>query len=319
MRIRKAASFILNKAFPAQMEKRRHRIDFNNTRNIRNRYLTRLQARTTYSQEQWTELVKEDFFRTFGTELNLVSPQTFSEKIQWRKLYDNNMSYSKLTDKYTVREWIRGKIGEQYLIPLLGVWERAEDIDFDTLPKQFVLKTNNASGTNIIVRDKKELNINETREMLNYWLQLPFWAASGEEHYKAISPKILAETLISMADSEDLPDYKFFCFHGEPCYCQIDVDRYHGHKRVIMSMDWQQEEWSMDEFLRYKGTIEKPLNFEKMIELARKLSEGFSFVRVDLYNVNGTIYFGEMTFTPGSGLEHISPPDYDLILGQKWL
>jgi len=318
MRIKKAVSFILNKAFPGQMEERRHRIELKKTRDTRRQYLSRLQARATYSQGQWTELVKEEFHQTFGTELDLMNPQTFSEKVQWRKLYDHNMIYSTLTDKYAVREWIRNKIGEEYLIPLLGVWERAEDIDFDTLPDQFVLKTNNASSTNIIVRDKKQLQASEVRETLNYWLQLPFWAVSGEQHYKAIPPKILAESLISVTDSEDLPDYKFFCFHGEPCYCQIDVDRYHGHKRVIMSMDWQREEWSMDEFLRYNGTVEKPLNFEKMTELARKLSEDFSFVRVDLYNVHGTIYFGEMTFTPGSGLEHISPVEYDLILGQKW-
>lgn len=269
------------------------------------------------------ELMKYDadlYAKRHGELLNWDNLQTYSEKMQWEKLFDHDERKVVCADKYRVREWVKEKIGEEYLIPLLGVWDRAEDIDFDKLPNQFVLKTNCSSGDVIIVRDKSKLTSNDIkgyRKKLDYYLDMKFGFNTCELHYNDMIPKIVAEAFIS-SPGNDLPDYKFLCFDGKPYFCWVDIDRYHGHKRNVYDMNWNLQDWHQYSYEISKEGVDKPDNFDKMAEIATILSKGFSHVRVDLYDVNGKIYFGEMTFTNSSGFEKIEPKSADYMLGDLW-
>ena len=307
MTYRHFAGQILRKLFTYRMTVRDHKIK-----------LERVQPNVHLTREQWIDEIKEQYKDKTGHELDLEHPKRYTEKIQWRKLYDNDPLYSVLADKYAVREWVKEKIGEEYLIPLLGVWDKAEDIDFSLLPDSFVLKTNNAYNTNIIVRNKKDIKKKYVIEQLNHWLAFPFWAKSGQFHYKDIPPRIIAEKFMHCEGMDDLVDYKFLCFHGKPYCCTVEVDRYHGHKQLVYDSDWNPQGWRINEFEAYNGSMEKPAQLEAMLALVETLCEGFSHVRVDLYLVDQKIYFGEMTFTPGSGFVSIIPDEYDYILGEQW-
>lgn len=314
MSLRDSKDRILRKLFPVHMKLR-------DEKRIHKEKLERIEANVHLTREQWIKIIKKQYKDRIGHELDLDNPKRFTEKIQWRKLNDNNPLYSTLSDKYAVREWVKELIGEEYLIPLLGVWDRAEEIDFDKLHDSFVLKTNNACGSNIIVRDKKDINKKLIIEQMNFWLDYPFWAVLGEFHYKDIQPKIIAEKFMQCEGADDISDYKFFCFHGKPYCCQVDVNRYHGHKRIIYDLDWNPQNWTFNirKADMYSGSLEKPSQFDKMISLVEKLCEGFSFVRVDLYVIQNNIYFGEMTFTPGGGQAPVFPDEYDYILGEQWI
>lgn len=252
-----------------------------------------------------------------GEKLNLKNPQKYTEKMQYSKLYCSTLLKAKLTDKYLVREWVKEKIGTDYLIPLLGVWNDFSEIDFNQLPNQFVLKTNHGSGTNIIVKDKNQFNYEESKKIIDKWMKTNFAYAGLELHYKDIQPKIIAEKYITDSTGQ-LNDYKFLCFDGEVFYCWVDVGRQTKHYRNVYDLDWQLQPWNQYTYDNSPNEIKKPENFEKMINLAKKLSQGFSHVRVDLYNVNGKIYFGEMTFTNGAGYELIYPEKYNYMLGELW-
>lgn len=299
---------ILRKLFPYRMSIRKHK-----------KRLEHIQPSIHLTKEQWIEKIKEQYKAKTGRVPDLDHPKRYTEKIQWRKLYDNNHMYSILADKYAVREWVKKKIGEEYLIPLLGVWDRAEDIDFDQLPDSFVLKTNNAYNTNIIVRNKEDINKRLIIEQLNHWLAFPFWAELGEFHYKDIPPKIIAEKFMQCEGTDDLTDYKFLCFHGKPYCCTVELDRFHGHKQLVYDADWKPHGWRINHFAASSDSIEKPAQYEKMLAMVKTLCEGFSHVRVDLYLIQQKIYFGEMTFTPGSGYVSIVPDEYDFILGEQWI
>lgn len=255
-----------------------------------------------------------------GRELNVDDPKRFTDKLIWRILNYDHPVYSRLSDKYMVREWVARKIGEEYLIPLLGVWDKFDEIDFDALPDAFVLKTNHASGTNIIVKDKKALNRKTAKAWMDTWMKYPFCIFGYEAHYDRIRPKIIAEELMKPEDgADDIQDYKFLCFDGQPYYCWVDVDRWHGHKRNLYDMEWNLQEWICNaDFPPVGRTIEKPGNFDVMIELVRKLSAGFAQVRVDLYNIGEKIYFGEMTFTSAAGMARCEPEEMDYFVGNLW-
>ena len=256
-----------------------------------------------------------------GYPLDWNNLKTYSEKMQWEKLFNSEDPRKVLcSDKYRVREWVSEKIGEQYLIPLLGVWDRPDEIEFDKLPEQFVLKTNCGSGDIVIVKNRNKLSkwdIKGIRTKLDYFQKMKFGYNTCELHYNYIAPKVIAEQFIDCS-YEDLPDYKFLCFNGEPYFCWVDVDRYHKHKRNVYNLDWELQEWNQYRYGNAERTVEKPENFDRMIELARELAAGFSHVRVDLYNIDGKIYFGEMTFTNSSGFEPIVPDGADRMLGDLW-
>lgn len=257
--------------------------------------------------------LKKWYKRETGKTLDLDNPRTYNEKIQWLKLYDSTPVKTMLADKYLVRDWVKETIGEEYLIPLLGVWDRAEDIDFESLPDQFVLKTNHGSGWNIIVCNKSDLCIPEIRKKLNDWLHTNYAFCFGLElHYKDISPRIVAEQYINAGKTP--PDYKFLCFNGKVKYIWVDTGRFTDHKRDIFNTDWSLLPFSI-EYPNTHLVIERPQNLEKMISLAEQLSADFVHVRVDFYDLNDKIYFGEMTFTPLSGAGLILPQAFDRLMG----
>lgn len=234
-----------------------------------------------------------------GCFLDLENPRDFNSKIQWLKLFDSTPLKTQLADKYLVRDWVAKKIGEKYLIPLLGVWDSFDEIKFSELPNQFVLKANHASGYNIIVKDKLDLNVEEAKEKFDTWMQRDFlW--SYELHYMNIPKKIIAEKY--MADFEgDIYDYRFFCFNGKPEYIWVDVGSgTDHHKRNIYDMAWNLQDYKVN-YPQFDHEVAKPETLDEMIKCASVLSEGFAFVRVDFYSVNGNVYFGEMTFTPQGG------------------
>ena len=250
-----------------------------------------------------------------GKQLNLDEPETFNEKIQWLKLYNAIPIKTRLADKYLVRDWIKEKIGEQYLIPLLGVYERFEDINFDELPNKFVIKCNHGCGWNIIVDDKGKLDLDDAKKKIDEWLEKNFAFRSCELHYCNIPPRIVIEKYLD-AISNSLYDYRFFCFNGK--VEQIWLDIYSGtpeHKRKIYDRNWQELNVTVH-WPKIEEDVPKPSNLDKMIELSEKLSDGFALVRVDLYRMDdGTIYFGEMTFTSMSGTGPFQPPSEDKRLG----
>lgn len=241
--------------------------------------------------------------RVTGKYLNLDNPRTFNEKIQWLKLYDSIPIKTRLADKYLVREWVKEKIGEQYLIPLLGVYDKFEEIDFDKLPNQFVIKCNHGCAYNIIVKDKSKLDLAEAKAKLDKWMRENFAFKAGYElHYRDIKPKIIIEKFIENKGTDDLYDYKFWCFNGKLAYIQFLSERnLSGLKMAFYDRKWNKQTFVYSHPLD-KKTIKKPDNLDEMIQLAEALSKGFPCVRVDFYRLNdGTIYFGEMTFTSASG------------------
>ncbi|WP_180956127.1 ATP-grasp fold amidoligase family protein [Brachyspira pilosicoli] len=262
------------------------------------------------------ELIKKQFKNSLGYDLNLDNPQTFNEKIQWLKLYNHDPLITKCADKYLAREYIKEKIGEEYLIPLLGVWDKAEDINFDSLPNQFVLKVNWGWGQNIIVKDKTKLNIEEVKNKLNNWLEplSNHYYHNFEWGYKNIPSKIICEKYIEQLDGQ-VYDYKVFCFYGDPKYIQLDMDRFIEHKRCIYDINWEKMDiiYAHDVYNKY---IDKPKYLNNIIDISKKLSSIFLFVRIDFFVIENNIFVGELTFSPENGNGKFIPEEWDYKWGQ---
>lgn len=253
------------------------------------------------------------YYLRMRKKLNLKHPVTFSEKLQWLKLYNRRQEYTMMVDKVAVKEYVAKVIGEEYIIPTLGIWNNPDEIDFDKLPEQFVLKCNHNSGLGMcICRDKNKLDISKVRAELRKGLRQDYYLTGREWPYKNVKRKIIAEEFISTEKDMDLMDYKFFCFNGEPYYCQVISDR-----EKLMSIDFFDKDWNHQDFHEPKEypfaskEIVRPKNFELMWNLARKLALDIPFVRVDFYNLNGQIYFGEITFFPTSGMGGFEPEEWD--------
>ncbi len=261
--------------------------------------------------------LKRWFRKCNGRELHLDPPVTWCDKINWIKLYGVTPEMTLLSDKYMVREWVKEKIGEEYLIPLLGVWDRFEEIDFDTLPDRFVLKTNHACKTNLIVLDRSQFDRKSAAKDFRRWMMFDFSFRFGfQMQYQGIKRKIIAEEFLDN-NGADLYDYKFHCFNGKPVSCEYIGGRSGETRLAFFDMDWKLLPYRTATYPVYEELPEKPLNYEKMAELAAVLSEGFPYVRVDLYHLNdGQIKFGEMTFTPSSGQCTWVPEGTDEMLGK---
>lgn len=232
-------------------------------------------------------------------------PKSFYDKIFWLSCNTDTTIWSLLADKYRVREFVTEKIGEKYLPTLYGVYDSVEEIDYSKLPKSFVIKTNNGCASNFLVRDKENTDLAKISKELNYWLKFPYGELTGQRHYSRIEPKIIAEEFMFQKDNPKaaLIDYKFYCFDGKPMYCNVLSERVfntHHFRKHMYDMDWK----PIPSFFAEKGRellkeIDKPKTFEEMKKVAAILAEGFKYVRVDLYEINGEIKFGEMTFMPG--------------------
>lgn len=262
--------------------------------------------------------IKIQYSNYFGETLNLKSPKSFNEKLQWLKLYNRNPEYTQMVDKYEVRDYITDKIGNDYLIPLYGIWNNFDEIDFNALPNQFVLKTTHDSGGVIICKDKEQFDFEAAKRNINYWFSRNYYKIGREWPYKNVKPRIIAEKYMVDESGSELKDYKIFCFSGDPKLIQVDFNRFVAHKRNLYTKDWD----LVDVAFEYKSDptkhIEKPLNLEKMLELAHTLSEGIPFLRVDLYSIYDKIYFGELTLYPESGYGHFHPKSFDLEMG-SWM
>lgn len=263
--------------------------------------------------EKYEEELKLWYERIVKEPLNLENPQTFNEKLQWLKLYDSTPLKTRLADKYLVRDWVKERIGEEYLVPLLGVWDSFDEIDFDQLPDQFALKANHGSGWNVIVKDKSKLDRRDAREKFSRWMQKNYAFNYGFElHYLNIKPKIIAEKYIENIDQ--VYDYKVLCFDGEPKFIWVDSDRFTDHHRTFYTLEWEKMPVEHNYPAEPKG-IAKPKNLDKMIQFARQLSQGFAHARVDFYEVEDQLYFGEITFTSGSGTERTTPRSFEKEMG----
>ena len=254
-----------------------------------------------------------------GKKLNLKNPQTFNEKLQWLKLYDRNPLYTKLVDKYEVRKYIADIIGEEYLIPLISIYNSIEEINWNSLPNKFVLKCTHGSGANIICSDKSKLDIEDAKIKLKKWMQRNWYWYGREWPYKNVKPRIICEKYMVDESGIELKDYKFMCFNGEVKCSFVCSNR---NSPNGLNVDFYDMDWNLMPFERHysnSGTkIPKPKNFEKMVGFAEKLSKNIPFVRVDFYETYGQLYFGELTFYPGSGFEEFTPEKYDYVLG-SWL
>lgn len=254
-----------------------------------------------------------------GYKLNLKNPEKFNEKLQWLKLYNRNPLYTKLVDKNDVREFIKEKIGEEYLIPQIGLYNTVSEINFQKLPKKFVLKCTHDSGGIVICKDKDKLDLEKAKNKLEKHMKNNYFYWGREWPYKNVKPRIVCEEFIEDGKNEDLIDYKFMCFNGKVKCSFVCLNR---NSKEGLNVDFYDREWNKMPFERhYKNssiTIEKPKQYEKMIELSEKLAKDFPFVRVDFYEVKEKIYFGELTFFPGSGFEEFRPEQYDKVLGD-WL
>lgn len=265
------------------------------------------------------QYIKIAFKILMGKSLNLNNPQTYSEKLQWIKLHDRRPEYTMMVDKYAVKEYVARTIGEQYVIPTLGVWNHFDDINFNMLPKQFVLKCTHDSGGLVICKDKKKLNKEKAKRKIEECLKHNFYYGQREWPYKNVPHRIIAEAYMEDTKTKELRDYKFFAFNGDVKALFIATDR--GSKEET-KFDFFDADYNHLPFTNGHPNAdalpEKPACFEKMKELASKLSEGIPQVRVDLYEVDGKVYFGEMTFFHWSGFKPFEPELWDYKFGE-WI
>lgn len=256
------------------------------------------------------------YFKHFRRFINFNNPKTFNEKIQWRKLNYRNEEYTKLVDKYRVKQYITKLIGEEYVIPTLGVWNNVDDIDFKSLPEKFVLKCNNDSGGIVICKNKKDFDEAKAKSFLKERLKNNGYWYGREWPYKNVKPCIIAEKYMEDSISKDIKDYKFFCFNGSMEFFDIDIDRFIEHRANYYDRNGN--------FLPFGKTycppdytkkIEMPKNLDKMIELAETISHNTVLSRIDFYEIDGQVYFGEITFYPGSGFSPFTDEKWDYKLG----
>ena len=267
--------------------------------------------------------IKRMFKLNMGYKLDLDNPKTYNEKLQWLKLYDRNPKYITMVDKYLSKEYVASLIGDEYVVPIYGVWDSFDEIDFDTLPEQFVLKTTHDCGGVVVCKDKNNFDKKSAKAFLEEHLQHEYFYHCREWPYKEVKPRIIAEKF--MKDSKDqteegLTDYKFFCFDGEPKAMFIATDR--ANKDTDTKFDFYDMKFNHLPFTNGHPNsdkiINKPEKFELMIELARKLSKDISHVRVDFYESEGNIYFGELTLYHWGGFVPFEPAEWDEIFG-SWI
>lgn len=254
-----------------------------------------------------------------GKNLNFDNPVSFNEKIQWLKLYGYGDEYSVMADKYKVRDYIENKFpnGEINLIPLLGVYDNADDINLDELPEQFVVKCTHDSGSVVLCKHKSDFTY-QVRKQLNAALKRKYYYAGRELVYKNVQPRIIVEAMMTEESGDGLIDFKFFCFHGEPKFLSISagLDDHMTAKRAFYNMDLSKAAFQRSDYRCLDKIPKIPEDYDEMIEIARTLSKNIPFVRIDLYEINGKIYFSEITFAPAGGYGPMEPKEYDEIIGE---
>lgn len=255
------------------------------------------------------------YIRT-GKSLNVDNPQTFNEKLQWLKLYNRKKIFTTMVDKYAVKQYVSSKIGDKYIIPTIRVWEKFEEIDFSNLPKKFVLKCTHDSGGLVICPDKDYLDINNAQKKIESSLRRSFYKIGREWPYKNVPKRIIAEEYLEDNSQGGLKDYKFFCFNGKALYFKIDYDRQTNHRANYYSIEGELQPFGEEVCPPdFNQKLEMPKHLDLMVSLAEKLAIDIPFVRVDFYENNDCVYFGEITFFPASGQGKFVPADWDRRLG----
>ena len=252
----------------------------------------------------------------FGKKLNLKDPKTFNEKLQWLKLYDRNNIYPTIVDKYTAKKYVSDIIGDEYLIKTLGVYDCFEEIDIEKLPNSFVIKCTHDSGGIVICTDKNKLDFTQAKNKIEKSLACNYYYEGREWPYKVIKPRVIVEEYMSNDDGKQLMDYKFFCFNGHvKCLYVSEGSHTKNQKLQFFDVTYSPMDCKRKDYLEYNKLPQKPLNFDLMINLAEKLSYGIPHVRVDLYEINNKVYFGEMTLYTCSGFIPFVDEKWDRIFG----
>lgn len=261
------------------------------------------------------DYMEKAFRRRFGRDPDYHNPQTFSEKLCWIKIYDRNPLYRVLADKIAVRDYVRGRAGEEVLIPCYGVWDRASDVPFDDFPERFVLKCNHESGFVIICRDKSAFDFRFARRQLAVHLCMNYYYKHREWHYRDIRPRIMAEKLLTESRDEEPVDYKIHCFKGVPQFIYVIKNRHSRPRYGFYSLSWELLPFNVNNVPT--ASFPRPKELEKILNVAEALSQGLTYCRVDLYAVGGKVYFGEITLIPGAGMIFFTPDSYNTYWGER--
>ena len=271
-----------------------------------------------YNRMDDAKYLKKKYRLKMGKELDLDNPKTFNEKLQWLKLSDRKDIYTTMVDKYEAKKYVANIIGKEYIIPTFGVYNKFDEIDFAKLPKRFVIKCTHDSGGLVICRDKAKFDKKAAKKKINKSLKRNYYYSGREWPYKNVKPRIIIEKYMEEDGKDELIDYKVMCFGGKAKMIFTCTERFGDGLKVT----WFDLDWNRLPFERHypvsKKDIPKPKNLKKMIELSEKLAEGMVFVRIDWYEINGKLYFGEYTFYPGSGTEEFTPEKWDKRLGD-WI
>lgn len=265
-----------------------------------------------------TVFLKKCYFYKMGKHLDLDNPKTFNEKLQWLKHYDRKDEYTMMVDKYEVKSYIASRIGSEYVIPTIGVWENFDDIDFDLLPDQFVMKCTHDSNGLVICRDKATLNKKAAKKKITKALRSNYYRIFHEWPYKNVKPRIIVENYMEDKASSSLVDYKFFCFNGEPRFLYVShgLEDHETASISFLNMDWTFAPYERSDYRTFESLPRKPQKYDEMVLIAKKLSSGIPFLRVDLYEINGEIYFSELTFSPCGGFVPFKDMRHDLEIGE---
>ncbi len=255
---------------------------------------------------------------TFHKKINWNNPQSFNEKLQWLKLNDRKNIYTTMVDKYEAKKYVAKAIGEKYIIPTIGIYNDFNEIDFDKLPNQFVMKCTHDSGNVIVCKDKSQFDISFARKKINKSLKRDYYLINREWPYKNVEPRIIIEKYMENNNGINLIDYKFYCFNGKPEYLYVSegLTNHSTAKIDFFDMNFKKAPFGRGDFAHYDSVPNKPKNFEKMKELSKKLAVDMKFLRVDFYEINGQIYFSELTFTPCGGFMKFVPEEWDKKLGE---
>lgn len=258
------------------------------------------------------------YFCILGKKLNIKNPKTFNEKLQWLKINDRNSLYTNMVDKYEVKNFVKNKIGEEYIIPTIGIYDSFDDINFDKLPEKFVIKCTHDSGGICICRDKQSFDKKRARKKINKTFRKNFFYSGREWPYKNVKPRIIIEKYMSNGDEKELTDYKFFCFNGEPRYVYVStgLENHETARMSFLDTNYEKMEFYRKDYKPFDELPKKPKEFKKMLEIAEIFAKDIPFIRVDLYEINEKIYFSELTFSPCSGFIPFEPEEWDEKIGE---
>ena len=267
-----------------------------------------------FSDESYLKL---KYFVYFKKKLNLNNPKSFNEKLQWLKLYDRNPLYVTMVDKYDVKKYVENKIGKEYIIPTIGIYKKINEINFNKLPNKFVIKCTHDCGSTVIVKNKNKIDYDEIKRKIENKLKVNYYYSGREWPYKNVKPRIIVEKYMEDKKENEIKDYKFFCFNGEPKIMYVsDNSHTNNQHSCFFNMNYKKINIKRKDYQEFKETPKKPIKFEKMINLSRILYNGIPHVRVDWYEINGKLYFGELTLYTCSGFIPFENEEWDYKIGE---